>query len=68
MARDLNWSSEWIFGALSPALLFGGGLSQLVLALISAVLLPAALAILIVTAPSVPGALSSRWLSAWDRG
>jgi hypothetical protein len=36
---------------------FGGGLSQLGLALISAVLLPAALVILIVTAPSVPGAL-----------
>lgn len=38
-------------------MVFGGGLSQLTLALISAVLLPAALAILIVTAPSVPGAL-----------
>ncbi|EJJ29242.1 arsenite efflux MFS transporter ArsK [Rhizobium sp. CF142] len=38
-------------------MLFGGGLSQLTLALISAVLLPAALAVLIVTAPSVPGAL-----------
>ncbi len=38
-------------------MVFGGGLSQLVLALISAVLLPAALVILIVTAPSVPGAL-----------
>jgi MFS family permease len=38
-------------------MLFGGGLSQLTLALISAVLLPAALVILIVTAPSVPGAL-----------
>ncbi|WFU13013.1 arsenite efflux MFS transporter ArsK (plasmid) [Rhizobium sp. CB3090] len=38
-------------------MIFGGGLSQLVLALISAVLLPAALVILIVTAPSVPGAL-----------
>lgn len=24
MARDLNWSSEWIFGALSAALLIGG--------------------------------------------
>ncbi|MDK4715874.1 arsenite efflux MFS transporter ArsK [Rhizobium sp. CNPSo 4039] len=24
MARDLNWSSEWIFGALSVALLIGG--------------------------------------------
>jgi MFS family permease len=38
-------------------MVFGGGLSQLTLALISAVLLPAALFILIVTAPSVPGAL-----------
>ncbi|AGB73343.1 MULTISPECIES: arsenite efflux MFS transporter ArsK [Rhizobium] len=38
-------------------MVFGGGLPQLVLALISAVLLPAALVILIVTAPSVPGAL-----------
>lgn len=38
-------------------MVFGGGLSQLALALISAVLLPAALVILIVTAPSVPGAL-----------
>ncbi|OCJ08630.1 MFS transporter [Rhizobium sp. AC27/96] len=38
-------------------MVFGGGLSQLTLALISAVLLPAALAILILTAPSVPGAL-----------
>lgn len=38
-------------------MLFGGGLSQLTLALISAVLLPAALVILIATAPSVPGAL-----------
>lgn len=38
-------------------MVFGGGLSQLTLALISAVLLPAALVILIVTAPSVPGAL-----------
>lgn len=24
MARDLNWSAEWIFGALSAALLLGG--------------------------------------------
>lgn len=24
MARDLGWSSEWIFGALSAALLIGG--------------------------------------------
>lgn len=24
MARDLNWSTEWIFGALSAALLLGG--------------------------------------------
>lgn len=39
-------------------MVFGGGLSQLTLALISAVLLPAALVILIVTAPSVPGALT----------
>ncbi|MCJ9720261.1 arsenite efflux MFS transporter ArsK [Agrobacterium sp. SHOUNA12C] len=39
-------------------MVFGGGLSQLTLALISAVLLPAALAILIVTAPSVPGAVA----------
>ncbi|KAA6474644.1 MFS transporter [Agrobacterium sp. ICMP 7243] len=38
-------------------MVFGGGLSQLTLALISAVLLPTALVILIVTAPSVPGAL-----------
>lgn len=38
-------------------MVFGGGLSQSVLALISAVLLPAALVILIATAPSVPGAL-----------
>ena len=38
-------------------MVFGGGLSQLTLALISAVLLPAALVILIATAPSVPGAL-----------
>ena len=38
-------------------MVFGGGLSQLALAWISAVLLPAALVILIVTAPSVPGAL-----------
>jgi MFS family permease len=38
-------------------MVFGGGLSQLTLALISAVLLPAALIILIATAPSVPGAL-----------
>lgn len=38
-------------------MVFGGGLSQLTLALISAVLLPAAIVILIVTAPSVPGAL-----------
>ncbi|UFS82354.1 MULTISPECIES: arsenite efflux MFS transporter ArsK [Rhizobium] len=38
-------------------MVFGGGLSQLTLALISAVLLPAALVTLIVTAPSVPGAL-----------
>lgn len=38
-------------------MVFGGGLSQLTLALISAVLLPAALVILIITAPSVPGAL-----------
>ncbi|MBM7047248.1 MULTISPECIES: arsenite efflux MFS transporter ArsK [Rhizobium] len=39
-------------------MVFGGGLSQLRLALISAVLLPAALVVLIVTAPSVPGALA----------
>jgi hypothetical protein len=39
-------------------MVFWGGLSQLTLALISAVLLPAALAILIVTAPSVPGAVA----------
>jgi MFS family permease len=38
-------------------MVFGVGLSQLTLALISAVLLPSALVILIVTAPSVPGAL-----------
>ncbi|MBB4166820.1 membrane-associated HD superfamily phosphohydrolase [Rhizobium sp. BK538] len=38
-------------------MVFGSGLSQLTLAFISAVLLPAALIILIVTAPSVPGAL-----------
>ncbi|NNH41853.1 arsenite efflux MFS transporter ArsK [Rhizobium laguerreae] len=38
-------------------MMLGGGLSQTTLALISAFLLPAALAILIVTAPSVPGAL-----------
>lgn len=38
-------------------MVFGGGLSQLTLALISAVLLPAALVILIITAPSVSGAL-----------
>jgi MFS family permease len=38
-------------------MVFGGGLSQLTLALISAVLLPVALVILITTAPSVPGAL-----------
>ncbi|PDS77998.1 arsenite efflux MFS transporter ArsK [Rhizobium sp. L43] len=38
-------------------MVFGGGLPQLVLALISAVLLPAALAVLVLTAPSVPGAL-----------
>ena len=38
-------------------MVFGGGLSQLTLAFISALLLPAALVILIVTAPSVPGAL-----------
>ncbi|WP_280171394.1 arsenite efflux MFS transporter ArsK [Agrobacterium pusense] len=38
-------------------MVFGGGLSQLTLALISAVLLPTALVILIITAPSVPGAL-----------
>lgn len=38
-------------------MVFGGGLSQLTLALISAVLLPAALVILIATAPSVPGAV-----------
>lgn len=38
-------------------MVFGGALSQLTLALISAVLLPAALVTLIVTAPSVPGAL-----------
>ncbi|MCZ7886347.1 MULTISPECIES: arsenite efflux MFS transporter ArsK [Agrobacterium] len=38
-------------------MVFGSGLSQLTLALISAVLLPAALIILIATAPSVPGAL-----------
>ncbi|MFJ1311828.1 arsenite efflux MFS transporter ArsK [Agrobacterium sp. P15N1-A] len=39
-------------------MIFGGGLSQLTLALISAVLLPAALVILIITAPSVSGALA----------
>jgi hypothetical protein len=38
-------------------MVFGGDLSQLTLALISAILLPAALVILIATAPSVPGAL-----------
>lgn len=38
-------------------MVFGGSLSQLTLALISAVLLPAALVILVVTAPLVPGAL-----------
>lgn len=38
-------------------MVFGGGLSQLMLAVISAVLLPAALVILITTAPSVTGAL-----------
>ncbi|MCZ7858862.1 arsenite efflux MFS transporter ArsK [Agrobacterium salinitolerans] len=38
-------------------MVFGSGLSQLTLALISAVLLPAALIILIAAAPSVPGAL-----------
>jgi MFS family permease len=38
-------------------MVFGGGLSQLTLAIISAVLLPTALVILIATAPSVPGAL-----------
>ncbi|MGV1760573.1 arsenite efflux MFS transporter ArsK [Rhizobium sp. A22-96] len=38
-------------------MVFGGGLSQLTLALVSAVLLPGALVILIITAPSVPGAL-----------
>lgn len=38
-------------------MMLGGGLSQTTLALISAVLLPAALVILITTAPSVPGAL-----------
>lgn len=38
-------------------MVFGGGLSQLTLALISAILLPAALVVLIVTAPSVLGAL-----------
>ena len=38
-------------------MVFGGGLSQLVLATISAILLPAALVILIATAPSVSGAL-----------
>lgn len=38
-------------------MVFGGGLSQLTLALISAVLLPAGLAVLILTAPSVAGAL-----------
>jgi MFS family permease len=38
-------------------MVFGGGLSQLMLAIISAVLLPAALVVLIVTAPSIPGAL-----------
>lgn len=38
-------------------MVFASGLSQLTLALISAVLLPAALIILIATAPSVPGAL-----------
>lgn len=38
-------------------MVLGGGLSQLTLALISAVLLPTALVILIVTSPSMPGAL-----------
>ncbi|OCJ05383.1 MFS transporter [Rhizobium sp. AC27/96] len=38
-------------------MMLGGGLSQTTLALVSAVLLPAALVILITTAPSVPGAL-----------
>jgi MFS family permease len=38
-------------------MVFGGGLSQLMLAIICAVLLPASLVVLIATAPSVPGAL-----------
>ncbi|MBX4957202.1 arsenite efflux MFS transporter ArsK [Rhizobium lentis] len=38
-------------------MIFGGGLSQLMLAIVSAVLLPAALVILITTAPSATGAL-----------
>jgi len=38
-------------------MVFGGVLPQLTLALISAVLLPAALVVLVATAPSVPGAL-----------
>lgn len=42
-------------------MVFGGGLSQLVLALISAVLLPAALVILIATAPSVAGVRGGLW-------
>ncbi|AJC79827.1 major facilitator superfamily protein [Rhizobium etli bv. phaseoli str. IE4803] len=39
-------------------MVFGGGLPQLMLAVISAVLLPAALVILLLTAPSVPGAVA----------
>ncbi|MFC5760327.1 arsenite efflux MFS transporter ArsK [Rhizobium sp. GCM10022189] len=38
-------------------MIFGGGLSQLTLALVSAALLPSALVVLIATAPAVPGAL-----------
>ncbi|SCB56275.1 Predicted arabinose efflux permease, MFS family [Rhizobium aethiopicum] len=38
-------------------MVFGGSLPQLVLAVISAVLLPAALVILLLTAPSIPGAM-----------
>ncbi len=38
-------------------MIFGGGLSQLTLALVSAALLPSALVILIATAPAMPGAL-----------
>lgn len=39
-------------------MVLGGGLPQLMLAVISAVLLPAALVILLLTAPSVPGAVA----------